>query len=135
MARSFFFECSRCRYRVVLSGGADRGAHAFTQTVLCRDCRELFDVPVRLRVAPVEFKLRQRLNRRQPPMPPPELDPPPSGWNLRLASAPGLVRWANVKLRCPKQGWHRIQPWNRPGPCPRCGNPLEGTLTPWRYWE
>jgi hypothetical protein len=135
MARSFLFECPRCRYRAVVSGGADRGAHSFTQTIHCRDCRELLDVPVRLRLAPDEFQLRLRLQRRLFPTRPLELDRPPPGWNLRLARAPGPSRWATVKLRCPRFAWHRVQPWNQPGPCPRCSNPLEGTLVPWRFWE
>jgi len=135
MARSFFFECARCRYRVVVVGGADRGAHCFTQTLHCRDCRELFDVPVRLRVAPDEFQLRQRLQRRLFPARPLDLDRPVPGWNLRLAGAPAKSHWANVKLRCPQAAWHRVQLWHQPGPCPRCGNPLDSTLVPWRVWE
>jgi hypothetical protein len=135
MARSFHFECARCRYQARVTGGADRGAHCFTQTVVCLDCRQLFDVPVRLRVALDEFALRARLNRRLYPTRPLELDRPVPGWNLRLARNPGKTRWASVKLRCPNLAWHRVQPWNQPGPCPRCANLIEGTLTPWRLWD
>jgi hypothetical protein len=135
MARSFLFECSRCRYRAVVVGGEDRAAHCFVQTVQCHECRQLFDVPVRLRVGLDAVQLRQRLNRRLFPGRPLELDRPAPGWNLRLARVPQAARWATVKLRCPSIPWHRVQPWNQPGPCPRCGDPLEGTLVPWRAWD
>lgn len=135
MARSFHFECPRCRYRATVAGSADRGAHCFTQTIRCRDCRQLFDVPVRLRVAPDEVALRHRLNRRLFPTRPPELDRPVPAWNLWLARNPDKTRWAHVKLRCPNIAWHRVEVWKQPGPCPRCGQILEGTLAPWRLWD
>ena len=50
MGRSYWFECPRCGYRAKVSGRADRGLSFFVQTVLCRDCRELYDAVTRLRV-------------------------------------------------------------------------------------
>lgn len=135
MARSFLYECGRCRYRAVVAGGADRSAHCCLQTIRCRECRQLFDVPVRLRVSTDVSQLRQRLHRRLYPARPPELDRPVPGWNLRLVSQAERCQWATVKLRCPNVAWHHVQAWNQPGPCPRCGDTLDGTLVPWRVWD
>ena len=75
MGRSYWFECPKCGYRAKVSGRADRGLSFFVQTILCRDCRELYDAVIRLRV-PDEFgggrdfgRLRkERLPRSQPGM-------------------------------------------------------------------
>ena len=50
MGRSYWFECPKCGYRAKVSGRADRGLSFFVQTILCRDCRELYDAVTRLRV-------------------------------------------------------------------------------------
>src|SRR5512143_103451 len=51
MGRSYWFECSKCGYRVKVSGRADRGVSFCVQTILCRECNELYDAVTRLKVA------------------------------------------------------------------------------------
>ena len=51
MGRSYWFECAKCGYRAKVSGRADRGITFFVHTILCRDCRELYDAVTRLRLA------------------------------------------------------------------------------------
>ncbi|MGH7867127.1 MAG: hypothetical protein ACREP9_05685, partial [Candidatus Dormibacteraceae bacterium] len=43
--------------------------------------------------------------------------------------------WVQFPLRCPVVGFHRVQPWNTPDKCPRCGVYLERTVLPYRLWE
>ena len=50
MGRSYWFECVRCGYRAKVSGGSDRGLNVFVQTVVCRECKELFDAVTKLRL-------------------------------------------------------------------------------------
>jgi len=38
------FECERCKYSAIVSGAADAGEECCTDTILCIDCRELYDV-------------------------------------------------------------------------------------------
>ena len=56
MGRSYWFECVKCGYRAKVSGRADRGLNFFVQTILCRDCRELYDAITRVKI-PDEFGL------------------------------------------------------------------------------
>lgn len=140
MARTFHFECARCRYRASVTGGQDRGVHAYVQTVLCRDCRKLYDVPYRMRVANEELETRFRLWRTN-------LLRQAAGDALRPASLGSFQsrlpyggasrgRWLRLQLACPVAGFHRVEPWAEPGPCPRCGNPLErAVVMPHRIWE
>src|SRR5215470_5117661 len=50
MGRSYWFECSKCGYRARVSGRADRGLNFAVETIVCQDCKELFDAVTRLRV-------------------------------------------------------------------------------------
>src|SRR5579864_8535014 len=50
MGKSYWFECSRCGYRAKVAGRADEGLHMSVQTILCEDCRELYDAVTRLRI-------------------------------------------------------------------------------------
>ena len=49
MGKTYLYECGLCHYRVKVSGGTDAGVDCDVQTVVCRDCRELFDVFTRVR--------------------------------------------------------------------------------------
>jgi hypothetical protein len=42
----FKFDCASCGYWAEVSGGADRGFFAATQTISCNDCKKLYDVAV-----------------------------------------------------------------------------------------
>ena len=46
MGALFKFECPSCGYSAEVSGGADRGFFAATQTISCKDCKRLYDVGV-----------------------------------------------------------------------------------------
>jgi hypothetical protein len=49
VGRTYQFECPHCQYRAQVSGRPDDGVNCVIQTVVCRDCRALFDVFTRLR--------------------------------------------------------------------------------------
>src|SRR5260221_7229367 len=49
MGRTFHFQCTQCQYHATISGGADSGLNCDVQTILCRECRALFDVFTRVR--------------------------------------------------------------------------------------
>src|SRR5215831_14184587 len=59
VGRSYWFECSKCGYRTKVAGRADRGLSFFVQTIVCRDCKELYDAVSRVKV-PDESGLRLR---------------------------------------------------------------------------
>ncbi len=44
-------------------------------------------------------------------------------------------RWVHFKPQCPVSPIHRIQIWNEPVKCPRCGLYLEKNALPYRIWE
>jgi len=136
MGRSYLFQCPRCRLRAVVSGGADQGVHCCVQTIHCRDCAALHDVPVRLRVAAGEVPLPQRLQPRLQLNRPLRLPAPVTGWDRRLPfGGSAKHQWVAIELRCPVSPLHRVKPWKDPGGCPRCGHRLERALVPAREWE
>ena len=51
MGRTFRFHCTQCQYHADISGGVDSGLNCDVQTILCRECRELYDVFTRVRRA------------------------------------------------------------------------------------
>jgi hypothetical protein len=139
MGRSYWFECGKCGYRAKVSGRSDRGLHFCVQTVVCRDCRQLYDVVTRLRV-PDDLRLRLMGSGLR------------AQWLLRhsLAKAPPAfqavlnrlpyrgvrwLRWIRFRPQCPVSALHRVQDWNDPDRCPRCGLHLEKSALPYRIWE
>jgi hypothetical protein len=139
MGRSYSFECSRCGFRAKVSGRPDRALDFFVQTILCRDCKQLYDAVTRIRwaeelpdgVAGLGSALR-RTSLLSPPKSPPTFEAALN--RLRLA---GLrrYRWTNFPLQCPVSRIHRVQSWNDPDKCPRCGVYLEKNALPYRIWE
>jgi len=146
MGRTFQFECPQCHYRAVVSGGADRGVHCAVQTILCRDCHQLFDVLTRIRQGAdhVEASPAQTKSARTR-LPDGVVIPPlrliENSWNdfspgPRPAVALRPQVWTEVKPACPAADFHRIEFWNEPGRCPRCGNYLEkNSALPRRLWD
>ncbi|HXT11334.1 MAG TPA: hypothetical protein VN873_07205 [Candidatus Angelobacter sp.] len=133
MGRSYFFECSKCGYNATVSGGADAGYEFAVQTAACRDCRVLFDSVVRWRVPDNGLKFISdfhRLRRRA------EAEAPPT-FEAALARLPPLgirkFKWVQFKLRCAVSRAHRVNAWNEPGKCPRCGNFMDKNALPFRY--
>jgi len=132
VARTYSFECPICQYRAKISGGADSGRHCEIQTVVCRDCRHLFDVFVRQRRRADAADLVRFPGFYRPEIPPVILGD--SSVN------PGAVRparliWRDLKLACPVDAAHFVEPWRDPGRCPRCGNFLEKNGMPFRLWD
>jgi hypothetical protein len=121
MGRTYLFECSGCGYRARVSGGADRSERMAVQTILCADCRELYD-------AVVEFKVsRQKENH-------PKTAPRFSVLLNRLPPR-GARKWIKLKLACPVSPLHRVRMWNQPDKCPKCGVYLELDGKPFRIWD
>ena len=44
-------------------------------------------------------------------------------------------RWQQFKPQCPVSRSHRVQQWNDPDKCPRCGLFLEKNIIPYRIWD
>lgn len=122
MGKTYAFECELCHYRANISGDADSGVDCEVQTVVCHDCRELFDVftKVRRQAAPVG-KFKPKL---------PEV--PPAALPGSVAHADG---WHEFAPACPVNSKHFVAPWKDPGRCPRCGNFMEKNGLPFRVWD
>ncbi|MGA9450369.1 MAG: hypothetical protein WBW41_03385 [Verrucomicrobiia bacterium] len=147
MGRTYHFDCPYCHYQARVSGGADTGLNCAVQTIVCLDCRQLFDVFTRLRQregdekppsAEVKTKPRRGLLSNVVLIPPLRLME--NVWSVfspgrRSSAPPRQWRWENVKPVCPVAGFHRIKIWNAPGRCPRCGNYLEKNGFPFRLWD
>jgi hypothetical protein len=140
MGRSYWFECPRCSYRASVSGRADRGVRFCVQTILCRDCKQLYDALTRLRVVDVLGGLgsRGQLHGGKFRKAHPRFTAPPSfqsvvNW-LPLAGGK-RTRWLPFKLQCPVSAIHRVRSWNDPDQCPRCGIFLEKGGLPYRLWD
>ena len=137
MGRSYWFECSKCGYRTKVSGGADRGLNFFVQTILCRDCRELYDAVTRLKVpasGPEQsFSASSRIawERLQLKVAPSFM----AVLNRLPAKGVKQFRWLDFKFKCPVSTFHRVQGWHDPGKCPRCGAYLEKNAVPYRLWD
>ena len=43
MGRTYMFECEKCGYHAMVSGGLAEGLDFTAQTILCHECRELQD--------------------------------------------------------------------------------------------
>jgi hypothetical protein len=132
VGRTYLFECPQCQYRAKISGGADSGVHCEIQTVICRDCRELFDVFTRLcrRADAVDVIKFPAFHR--PEIPPVLLrDSPVNG----RRAAPRPLVWHNYKLACPVGPKHFVEPWNDPARCPRCGNFMANLGLPFRLCD
>ena len=138
MGRSYNFECSKCGYRAVVSGRADRGLNVAVQTIVCRDCKQLLDAVTRLKI-PDELALPSRTGGlRQREFNRPRTTPIPSFQDaVNRLPYRGIkrFRWLKFKPQCPVSAIHRVEPWNEPDKCPRCGVYLERNALPYRIWE
>jgi hypothetical protein len=140
MGRSYWFECARCGYRATVSGRADRGLDFFVQTILCRDCKTLYDAVTRLRfpdltaTEPLRPALRRpkRLSLLRPPPKAPSFQ---AALNRLPHAGVRQFRWVKFQLQCPVSSTHRVETWNDPDKCPRCGLYLEKNVLPFRIWD
>jgi hypothetical protein len=138
MGRTYWFECSKCGYRAKVAGRADRGLHMFVQTIICKDCRKLYDAVLRLRVPDEQDENRAELRKPsntgllQSPAGPPTFE---SALNLLLYKGVPKQRWLKFNPQCPIAKWHKTKEWTDPGECPRCGLYLEKNPLAYRIWD
>lgn len=141
MGRSYWFECPRCSYRAKVSGRPDRGIDFFVTTILCRDCKQLYDAVTRMRwpegtlrrLRANGFMLRSHLlQQSHAPRTAPKFE---AALNRLPLKTPGRFKWINFPAQCPVSPTHRVQSWNDPDKCPRCGMFLEKGALPYRIWE
>ena len=137
MGRTFLFECSRCGYRAKVSGGADRGFHFAVQTIVCGECKELYDAVTGLKVpnptALSRWKLKaSRQEAAKAPTTPPTFQ---AALNRLMFPAMKRFRWQHFNAVCPVAVHHRVKEWQQPGKCPKCGYFLECNAVPFRRWD
>ena len=141
MGRTYLFECPRCAYRARVSGRVDRGFGLCVETITCRDCKQLYDVVVRLKLPdgkPPELpRLGQKLGNglATPKIAPgaaPTFQAALNRLNFGWASR---YKWVEFKKRCPVSPLHRFRTWTDPEKCPKCGTYLERHGLPYRIWD
>ncbi len=140
MGKTYHFECPHCHYRSRISGGVDEGATCSVQTIVCRDCRELFDVFTRVRRRQQPMTTRRTLMNSEIVIPPALLvEQPVREFSEKTEKSPTITPtptyWEDQELFCPIAKSHRIEPWRDPGRCPRCVNFMEKNGFPWKLWE
>ena len=139
MGRSYWFECARCGYRARVSGREDRGLTFLVETILCHDCRELYDAVTRLRVPDDPIRLGSFAGWCWAKLTPQRslIAPPSFQTVLNRLPQTGVKRfkWLPFKLQCPVSTIHRVRSWNDPDKCPRCGVFLEKSALPYRLWD
>lgn len=142
MGRTYIFECSKCGYQARVSGRADRGWHLAAQTILCLDCKELYDAVTRFRV-PVVSPLAEAVGRkrlkslREAAIRRTATHAPTFAVALNRLPPPGAkpLRWLTFLPVCPAFPRHRIREWNQPDRCPKCGVLMEQSALPFRIWD
>ena len=140
MGRAYHFECGKCGYRAKVAGRPDRGLDFFIQTILCRDCKELYDAVTRLRIAGAHKSLmlgkHLTMGRHKHTV---RVTKRPPKFEVLLGRLPHSFlhasRWVSFQPQCPVSVLHRIRPWTDPDKCPRCGVFLDKSATPYRIWE
>jgi hypothetical protein len=139
MGRSYWFECPRCGYRARVSGREDGGLAFCVQTVLCQDCKELYDAVTRLSVPDEPLKLGILAGWRWGRLVPARDSSSPPSFQavLNRLPLPGVTRfkWLRFKPQCPVSEIHRVRSWKDPDKCPKCGVFLEKSALPYRFWD
>src|SRR5437879_3306828 len=142
MGRTYQYECSRCGYRARVSGRADEGFHFAVQTIVCWDCKTLYDAVQRVRIPELSESELRRTGfgmrgfgwpywQRRP-------EAPPSfsvALNRLTFNGPRRFKWVDYKLRCPTSPSHHIEKWNEPNKCPKCNTLLDKHPLPFRIWD
>jgi len=139
MGRTYLFECPTCAYRARIAGGASGGIRFAVQTIMCTDCKELYDavtelkVPASVALAAGRWRLKaSRLDTETPPSIPPTFQ---AALNRLLPAKAKRFRWLRFKTFCPVSARHRVRDWHEPGKCPKCGVFMEPNAVPFRLWD
>ena len=142
MGKLYVFECPKCAYRAKVSGGEESGLAFSCRTIACRDCKSLYEVVTRIRIPLSRKQKGVRLLFSREPGKPSQLrwlpENPPSfdaALNRLTSFTIRNSRWINLRVRCPVSRFHRVDLWNAPSKCPRCGCYLESSATPYRIWD
>jgi len=139
MGRSYWFECPKCGYRAKVSGGADRGLTFLVQTIICHECRELYDAITRLKVRDDELRLKGLVGSRWARLASQRSFSAPPAFQavLNRLTLAGVKRfkWISFQLQCPISAIHRVRSWSDPDKCPKCGVFLEKSALPYRLWD
>jgi len=91
------FRCPDCGYAVEISGGLDYGFTGVTQTILCKECKELYDISLEVRAPEMCAKEHEEGKPWRP---------------------------SEDELYCPEDDEHKVRAWKHPGKCPRCGGKM-----------
>jgi hypothetical protein len=136
MGKSYLFECPKCGHKAKVAGGLDKGLDVSIQTILCRDCKKLYDAILRLKV-PANSSLRHSAIRLSLKKSAAIEAPPLFEKVVNQLPFPGSRKyeWMEYPMRCPVSPLHKIQVWKDPGKCPNCGVFLERNGLPFRIWE
>lgn len=130
MAKSYLFECEKCGYRSVVTGGLAEGNDVKVQTMICRECRLIYDCVIALRTA-TTVQLWKQLEHL-----PREIAPSLASALARLPIPSTMRRqWRRFTPTCPAEATHRVDPWTSPGRCPRCRAYMERGALPYRIWD
>ncbi len=139
MGRTYWFECARCGYRAKVAGRADRGLDFFVQTIVCGECKQLYDAVTRLRVPDPRTDLPGKPTglRRLKSLSHYPKHPPTFQAALNRLPHKGVrkFKWLHFPIQCPVSPLHRVESWNEPAACPRCGMALEKNALPYRIWD
>lgn len=154
MGRLYRFDCPRCGFTARAGAGTIQNSGFSTATIVCKDCKEIYDVVSALRLAPsMVNSARKSFGRQRIVLSaerllqiedkvnlPPSMLPHSRKLILQQLNPTPLARflaqrWFQVKLLCPVNPRHRIQPWKTPARCPNCEDYLDTTLLPYRVWD
>jgi hypothetical protein len=110
--------------------------NVWVQTIICRECKQLYDAVTRMKVVDPLTPLRlqpwrplgSHLSRARP-----------SAFSQVLQRLPTPAtsrwRWIAYKIQCPVSAIHKVEVWNDPGRCPRCALHIEKNVLPFRVWD
>ena len=127
------FPLHQCQYHADISGGADSGLNCEVQTILCRECRELYDVFIRVRLVVGDRDFVRSFSAfTRPEIPPVILR---DSLFIPKPAEPLRFEWQKMKPACPVLAKHFVEAWKHPGHCPRCHAFMEQEGLPLRVWE
>ena len=126
------------RQRAKVAGRADEGWHLAVQTIVCQDCKELYDAVTQIkihngsspalegRLATAPIRLQGEIKR-----------PPGFQWasNRLRYTGEKFSGWLKFPVQCPVSPIHKVRAWNDPDKCPRCGVYLEKNTLAYRIWD